>query len=73
MFLKQINVANKMGKQGKLIIEFGKLMMQMWKNSGDSFSPSDFKKIIGRIQDTFSGNDQQDSQEFLSFILDGLN
>lgn len=45
----------------------------MWKNSGDSFSPCDFKKIIGRIQDTFSGNDQQDSQEFLSFILDGLN
>ena len=27
MFLKQINSANKMGFQGKLIIEFGKLMM----------------------------------------------
>ena len=50
-----------MGKQGKLIIEFGKLMMQMWKSTGDNFSPSDFKKTIGRLQDTFAGNEQQDS------------
>ena len=45
----------------------------MWKSTGESFSPSDFKKTIGRLQDTFAGNEQQDSQEFLSFILDGLN
>lgn len=45
----------------------------MWKTQGDSLAPSDFKKLVGKIHETFSGNEQQDSQEFLSFLLDGLH
>lgn len=48
-FSRQINLANKLGKKGKLVIEFAKLMNQMWKTQGDSLAPSDFKKLVGKI------------------------
>ena len=31
------------------------------------------KEIIGQLSKQFQGNEQQDSQEFLSFLLDGLH
>ena len=35
--------------------------------------PREFKRIIGDFQPQFAGYDQQDSQEFMSFLLDGLH
>ena len=43
-------------------------MMKMCRR----FSPSGFKSVIGRYGPNFSGYGQQDSQEFLLFLLDGL-
>jgi ubiquitin carboxyl-terminal hydrolase 4/11/15 len=37
-----------------------------------SFAPRQFKHTIGRYGPAFSGYGQQDSQEFLLFLLDGL-
>lgn len=37
-----------------------------------SFAPRSFKSTIGRYGPSFSGYGQQDSQEFLLFLLDGL-
>ena len=37
-----------------------------------AFSPRHFKQIIGKYGPSFSGYGQQDSQEFLLFLLDGL-
>jgi ubiquitin C-terminal hydrolase len=34
---------------------------------------SDQKGVIGQFNETFKGNDQQDSQEFLAFLLDALH
>ena len=42
------------------------------ENSNSSFSPRNFKQIIGKYSPSFSGYGQQDSQEFLLFLLDGL-
>lgn len=43
-------------------------------NSGDTaFAPRSFKSTIGRFNASFSGYQQQDSQEFLAFLLDGLH
>ena len=41
-------------------------------NSLISFAPRNFKNIIGKYGPSFSGWQQQDSQEFLLFLLDGL-
>jgi len=35
--------------------------------------PRNFKITISKISEQFQGNDQQDSQEFLAFLLDGLH
>lgn len=41
-------------------------------NSLSSFAPRNFKNVIGKHGPSFSGWQQQDSQEFLLFLLDGL-
>ena len=41
-------------------------------NSLSSFAPRTFKNVIGKYGPSFSGWQQQDSQEFLLFLLDGL-
>lgn len=41
-------------------------------NASHSFSPRNFKNVIGKYGPSFSGYQQQDSQEFLLFLLDGL-
>ena len=41
-------------------------------NSLTSFAPRNFKNVIGKYGPSFSGWQQQDSQEFLLFLLDGL-
>ena len=35
-------------------------------------SATDFKQTVGKFKSQFSGCDQQDSQEFLAFLMDGL-
>lgn len=41
--------------------------------SVSSFSPKAFKGALGKAQPMFSGYGQQDSQEFLSFLVDALH
>jgi len=47
----------------------------MWDNSTKqlSFSPKDFKKAISEFHIEFGGYTQQDTHEFLSFLLDCLH
>lgn len=45
----------------------------MFAESATAFSPRQFKSTIGRYGPSFSGYGQQDSQEFLLFLLDGLH
>ncbi|CAB4428973.1 unnamed protein product [Rhizophagus irregularis] len=45
----------------------------LWSDSYTFVSPVTFKEAIGRFAPQFSGTEQQDSQEFLSFLLDGLH
>lgn len=35
--------------------------------------PRSFKNCISNISEQFQGYDQQDSQEFVSFLIDGLH
>ena len=38
-----------------------------------TIAPRRLKRVIGEIQQRFSGNQQQDSSELLAFLLDGLH
>jgi ubiquitin carboxyl-terminal hydrolase 8 len=52
---------------------FAELLRVMWSENFNFVSPMSFREAIVRFAPRFSGTDQQDSQEFLIFLLDGLH
>lgn len=57
-----------------LMEEFAKLIQAIWTSPlNDVVSPSEFKTQIQRYAPRFVGYNQQDAQEFLRFLLDGLH
>lgn len=69
----QINYDNPLGHNGKVALSYGKLMKEMWSNAYTIVVPRDFKSTIGEFRPQFAGTEQQDSQEFMNFLLDGLH
>ncbi|CAK4376833.1 unnamed protein product [Aphanomyces euteiches] len=73
MYMDDINRTSTLGMQGKLAEAYGKLSEDMWSTKSKHISPRDFKKIIGKFNEAFRGNDQQDAQELIAFLLSGLS
>ncbi|OCF30719.1 hypothetical protein I316_07605 [Kwoniella heveanensis BCC8398] len=72
-FKRSINVYNPLGTKGNLANAFAELLKALWKEDYTFLSPVTFRKNIITFASQFSGTDQHDSQEFLSFVLDGLH
>lgn len=68
-----INFTNKLGSQGKLVQAFAKLLHEMWGGDLPYLTPIDFRRSICSLNSQYIGSDQHDSQEFLSFLLDGIH
>ncbi|XP_072255207.1 ubiquitin carboxyl-terminal hydrolase 8 [Pyxicephalus adspersus] len=68
-----INRSNLLGHKGEVAEEFGIVMKALWTGQYKYISPRDFKVTIGKINDQFAGYSQQDSQELLLFLMDGLH
>ncbi|XP_026878583.2 ubiquitin carboxyl-terminal hydrolase 8 [Electrophorus electricus] len=68
-----INRSNILGHKGEVAEEFGAIMKALWSGQFKYISPRDFKITIGKINEQFSGYEQQDSQELLLFLMDGLH
>ncbi|KAK9816595.1 hypothetical protein WJX72_002470 [[Myrmecia] bisecta] len=78
VFLKEaykgdINRENPLGMKGELAEAFGGLMEKLWQGGVSSVKPSAFKQQLARFAPQFQGYAQQDSQELLAFLLDGLH
>ncbi|KAH0556058.1 hypothetical protein GP486_006003, partial [Trichoglossum hirsutum] len=72
-YKKELNVDNPLAHKGEVARAYGALLQNMLApNSPVSVAPRQFKNTIGRHGPAFSGYGQQDSQEFLGFLLDGL-
>lgn len=65
--------SNILGHKGEVAEEFGVIMKALWAGLYKCISPRDFKITIGKINEQFAGYDQQDSQELLLFLMDGLH
>uniref|UniRef100_A0A3B4A0T9 Ubiquitin carboxyl-terminal hydrolase 2 n=1 Tax=Periophthalmus magnuspinnatus TaxID=409849 RepID=A0A3B4A0T9_9GOBI len=64
---------NNNSRTNTALMEFAKLIQTMWSStSSEAVSPSEFKTQIQRYAPRFVGY-QQDAQEFLRFLLDGLH
>ena len=72
-YKEELNKENALGMKGQLATAYAKLMNELWYGSQSSFSPWSLKKVVGKFQPMFSGFAQHDSQELLSFVLDGLH
>lgn len=72
--LSEINPENPLGNRGEVALAYSKLLHEMYRKdtSQGSVRPGQFKNTIGKYAPSFSGYGQQDSQEFLGFLLDGL-
>lgn len=70
---KEINPDNPLSHNGDVARAYGRLLQEIYKDPPpSSVAPRQFKGVIGRYAPSFSGYGQQDSQEFLGFLLDGL-
>jgi ubiquitin carboxyl-terminal hydrolase 4/11/15 len=69
----QINAKNPLGMKGLLVSAFANLCKQVWFGTSGHVSPADLKRVIGRFAPQFSGWQQHDSHELLTFMLDGIH
>ena len=72
-FEDNINTDNPLGMGGRLAECYANLLQRMWSNETTVCRPSGVKKLIGERAPNFQGYQQQDSSEFMNFLLDGLH
>ena len=72
--LHELNRDNPLGFHGHMAKRFGDLVRDMWAASTNkTIAPIKMRWTISRYNQNFSGFQQQDSQELLAFLLDGLH
>lgn len=64
---------NPLGSQGKVADSYAALIQSLWSCEDSVVIPTEFKACVGGLHPSFAGNEQQDSQEFLAFLLDQLH
>lgn len=72
-YKKELNRSNPLGNGGRLAEEYAQLIQSMWSGQHSSLAPREFKMSVGQFAPRFSGYQQHDSQELLSFLVDGLH
>ncbi|XP_013412555.1 ubiquitin carboxyl-terminal hydrolase 15 isoform X3 [Lingula anatina] len=69
----ELNLDNPLGMKGEIAKTFASLIHDVWSGKYSYVIPRDFKIAVGRFAPQFSGYQQQDSQELMAFLLDGLH
>ena len=68
-----INQENKLGTGGQVVTIYRKLLDDLWLGDDDYINPNYFKRIFAHFVHKFSGYAQQDSNEFLIYLLDKIH
>ncbi|XP_071095598.1 ubiquitin carboxyl-terminal hydrolase 2-like isoform X2 [Haliotis cracherodii] len=72
-YLMDINTTTSSMK-GAIMKAYVNIMQSMWKDRSDTYiSPNAFKTQVQKFAPRFMGYAQQDSQEFLRYLLEGLH
>lgn len=72
-FVEDINPNNPLGMHGEIARTYAELIKVMWSGNSSSFLPREFKCAVSRFAPQFNGFAQQDCQELMAFLLDGLH
>ncbi|KAJ3125443.1 ubiquitin-specific protease doa4 [Nowakowskiella sp. JEL0407] len=71
-YKRHINRTNPLGTKGRIVDVYCELIRAMHSDER-VVAPIKFKDVVGQVASQFLGNEQQDSQEFLAFLLDKLH
>ena len=69
----EVNPDNVLGQGGRIASAYAALLEAMWSGKYSVCSPSVVKSEVGRASPQFQGFQQHDSQELMSFLLDGIH
>lgn len=72
-FVDDINPSNPLGMHGEIARTYAELIKIIWGGNHTSFLPREFKCAVSRFAPQFNGFAQQDCQELMAFLLDGLH
>ncbi len=67
-----INADNPIGYKGKVAKAFAETVKEIWSGNHKTVTPKQIKEKAGRMREIFAGYSQQDAQELLITLLDGL-
>ena len=70
---KDINIDNVLGYSGLVAYGFEFVIKKLWINSEKVLDISKFKIAMGLCNDRFEGMNQQDTHEFVTFLIDSLH
>jgi ubiquitin carboxyl-terminal hydrolase 4/11/15 len=71
---EEVNTDNPIGHKGAIARSYAGLLGAIYGfDNNSSVSPKDFKQKLGKANSLFSGYGQQDSQEFVSWLVDALH
>ncbi|UJR27426.1 hypothetical protein I4U23_008715 [Adineta vaga] len=72
--LFEINKDNPIGMQGNIALRYGQLVARLWGNVRGPLAPFELRDSVAKFGSSrFTDFQQHDSQEFLSFLIDGLH
>jgi len=69
----ELNAENPLGMGGALAAAYSRLVQALWGSGSGAVVPREFKTALARFAPQFMGYAQQDTQELLAFLLDGLH
>ncbi|KAF3229875.1 CSN-associated deubiquitinating enzyme Ubp12 [Orbilia oligospora] len=71
---RELNPRNPISSGGRIATMYAQLVGQVYsQTAGSTVAPREFKGAVGKHNTIFSGYGQQDSQEFVSYLLDILH
>ena len=73
LYEDEINEDNKLGSGGEIASIYRELLDDLWNGEKSIINPDYFKKVFSLFVRKFSGYHQQDSNEFLIYLLDRIH
>ncbi|XP_018050969.1 PREDICTED: ubiquitin carboxyl-terminal hydrolase 8-like [Atta colombica] len=72
-YADDLNTNNDNMTQGQVVEEVAQVIKALWRGQYKSISPYDLKVAVGQYKLQFESYEQQDSHEFLTFLLDWMH
>ncbi len=72
-YIPFINRTNTIGSKGKIVESYAEVIKHLWYGEKKMIEPYRLKNECGMVRNMFAGYNQQDAQEFISFLLDELH